>query len=187
MAGLQRYLADPPHLTVYLAMFSCECGLRPALEKLVPRLKVPRGTIRGWHVFWSDQLTSCHTLVYDLPRDSNPEIVAIQRQVVDRVAPLRDPEATRDRFATSWARLSAEEQRNVEEHGFPFAGANWHPHVTVASVAVEDWPAAWAALGGQSPAGSACFPYLSLYELREEVPALRERFILSQRSKERVA
>ena len=51
-----------------------------------------------------------------------------------------------------------------------FVGPQWHPHVTVASVRKEDWPAVERDLWPTPPAGACTFPVLHEYDLIDNKP-----------------
>ncbi len=156
--GGQLYLDDPPHVTLYLAVFPTGIDLAGCLEDACRRLAAPTARIDGWHVFEADPLTGNHTLVCDIAPECRPALGTIQQATAAVAAPLRDRSATRARYDGSWQRLSAEERRNIEAVGFPFVGPVWHPHVTVASIRPEAWEAVWPKLAGAPPDAVARFP-----------------------------
>jgi 2'-5' RNA ligase len=177
LAGKQRYLSDPPHLTLYLGAYGRGTDLAGPIGALCRRLATPTVTVGGWHVFEADQLTGDHTLVCDVTPATRFPLEQIQRDAVGVAAPLRDPNATRARYGPAWPRLSEAERANVVRFGFPFVGAAWHPHVTVASVRPEDWQKVWSELADTPPEAVVRFPTLAVYRLEEE-PVLVERFCL---------
>jgi len=176
VVGEQLYLGDPPHLTLYLGVFESDKDVTGPIRQLCHRLAAPAATIRGWHVFEADQLTGNHTLVCDVTPEGRQSLHDVQQAAVAAAAPLRDRSATRACYDKTWHRLSDEERSNVEQFGFPFVGAIWHPHVTVASVRPEDWDAAWGELAGTPPEAVVRFPFLSVYGSQEDEPCLIERF-----------
>ena len=48
----------------------------------------------------------------------------------------------------------------MERWGFPFLGAIWHPHVTIASIRPPDWGNVWPKLAADPPSGTVRFPSL---------------------------
>ena len=178
LAGEQLYLSDPPHLTLYLAVYGGGADLAGPIGALCRRVAVPTVTVRGWHVFQADQLTGNHTLVCDVTPDTRPPLEHIQPEAVNVAAPLRNPSATRACYDKSWHRLSEDQRANVERLGFPFVGPIWHPHVTVASVRPEDWEKVWSELAGTPPDAVVRFPALAIYGLKGAEPVLVERFAL---------
>lgn len=178
LVGDQLYLADPPHLTLYVADFPAQEDLVGPIGELCHGLAAPAVTIPGWHVFEADQLTGNQTLVCDVTPDTGAALRHVQHEAVAAVAPLRDQQASRARYDKSWPRLSPEEQASVERFGFPFVGSVWRPHVTVASVRPEDWRAVWSDLAGSPPEEAVRFPQLSLFALKEGRPSLIRRFLL---------
>src|SRR5262249_49161970 len=136
--------------------------------------------IVGWHVFRDDPLTGRHTLVCDVEGSSREALCKVQRRAREAAAPVRDPIASRERYQSSWSRLSQQERANVEAWGFPFLGSGWHPHVTIASIESSAWKRVWRALADDPPRTCACFPYLTLYAVSANRPMLLERFALEK-------
>jgi 2'-5' RNA ligase len=164
LVGEQPYLADPPHLTIYLAEFP---SVDAALE---PWAKITGGddfrlTLVGWHVFESDALTGNHTLVCEIAAADKARLRLLQREVVELLAPARDQAATRKRFAPRVQYLTAAQQQCVERFGFPYLADDWQPHLTIASIRPADWPAAWRVLEPQAPRGPFRCARLRLYRL----------------------
>lgn len=178
--GEQLYLGDPPHLTLYVGVFGSQTDVTGPIRQLCRHLAVPAVTIRGWHVFQADQLTGNHTLVCDVAPDAREVLYRVQEETVAAALPLCDRRAARACYDQSWHRLSDGERSNVERFGFPFVGAIWHPHITVASVRPEDWDAAWSELAGTPPDAVVRFPFLSVCRLDSEEPCLVERFALEE-------
>jgi len=176
--GEQRYLGDPPHLTLYVGVFGAGVDLHGPVGDACSCLAAPTVTIHGWHVFEADQLTGNYTVVCDVTPDSRPALQQMQREVIAAVAPLRDARAARACYDKSWHLLSDAERANVERVGFPFAGRVWHPHVTVASVRPEDWAQVWSELARTPPDAVVRFPQLAVYALDGNEPLLVERFAL---------
>jgi 2'-5' RNA ligase len=178
--GDQVYLDHPPHLTLYSACFPAGAELRPAAAAVAGRVTAPAVRIDGWHVFQHDRMTGAHTLVCNVSADGRPGLLAIQEPAVAALAPLRDVPASRARYDAAWDRLSDAERGSVEACGFAHVGDAWRPHVTVASIRPEDWPAAWLALAGDSPQADVHFPALALYAVEGGRPVLIERFLLRE-------
>jgi len=178
LAGEQRYLDHPPHLTLSMSVFRVEADVVAPLRRLSRGLAAPAVTIRGWHVFEADRLTGHHTLVCDVAPDGRGPLARVQREAIAAAAPRRDPLATRQCYDESWERFSADERANVEQFGFPFVGPIWHPHVTVASIRPDAWDAVWSELAATPPDARVRFPSLSIFGMRDEEPVLIERFAL---------
>ncbi len=170
LVGEQLYLADPPHLTIYLAVFPT---VEAALDRW--RLLTTDGLdlsieIVGWHVFDADALTGNHTLVCDLAPVDKACLRDVQKQVVERLAAARDPEATRQRYAPRLHLLSDAQRAAIALQGFPYLGDGWEPHFTIASIRPGDWPRVWNALANRPPRGSFRCPRIRLYKLVDGVP-----------------
>ena len=172
LAGPQTFLDDPPHLTLYLAVYAAEAPLEAATARLAAELAAVTAGLAGWHAFASDPLTGAHSLVCGLAPEAIPVLRVCQTRVVAARAPLRDPGATRARYATRWPHLDAVQQHNVETTGFPYTGPTWQPHVTIASIAPDAWPRAWEALRDDPPGGAVRFATLQHFRLAGATPVL---------------
>lgn len=178
LVGQQLYLDHPPHLTLYTAVFPSGVDLLGPVAVVADGLLAPRVVMSQWHVFQSDQLTGRHTLVCDVPAESQDPLRQIQRQVVEAIAPLRDQAACLRRYEEAWERLSSQEQESVRQFGFPFVGPGWRPHVTIASIRPDDWPRVEPLLAERPPGMTVRFGHLSTYLLDDAYPVLVERFAL---------
>ena len=176
--GAQLYLADPPHLTLYLAAFQGVASLARIARDAAASIHVPVASVCGWHVFHADPLSASHTLVCDIDSDQRRDLANCQHRICAAVSPLHDSESAVSRYASSWERLSESAKANVKQWGFPFVGPIWHPHITIASIRPADWDAIWPALENDPPSGTVRFPKLCLYALEEGRPLLLERFDL---------
>jgi hypothetical protein len=177
LVGPQPYLNDPPHVTLYAACFGDVASVRrelPAIAEASPAVSLE---MAGWDVFWSDKLTGNHTLVCKpAPFGAGP-LFALQERIVARLGPIRDVEQTRKRFEPVFAALDDGERLNVGCFGFPYVGANWSPHVTLASIEAARWSSLgpWQEL--ELPTGGVTFPSLGLFAMvpHGTSPILRAR------------
>jgi hypothetical protein len=176
LVGPQLYLDDPPHLTMYLAIFSKEHDLAAVAAALASGLRLPPLEMSGWHAFEADVLTDRNTLVCDLSPGSQVILRGAQCSAVAALAGLRDQVKTRARYEPSWRRLPETERANVESFGFPFVGPIWHPHISIASILRTDWEVVRSAFATVNPAGPFRLPWLALYRLEQEQPVLVGRW-----------
>lgn len=170
LVGDQLYLADPPHLTLYLAMF-------PSVETAISRWQILKTqnldiavNICGWRVFDADALTGNHTLVCDLAVEDKVQLRRVQWNVVRVLASVRDVQATEERFAPRIDSLTKAQIKAVALHGFPYLAGGWEPHFTIASIRPDDWPRVWQALADRPPRGVFHCPRMRLYKLVDGVP-----------------
>ncbi len=154
VAGEQVYLSDPPHLTVYLAMFPSADSALAVWPRIVARDDDLRIALTGWHVFESDALTGSHTVVCGIAADDKARLRTMQLEVLELLGPARDRAATQELFAPRSQYLTSHERACIERHGFPYIGDGWEPHFTIASFRPSDWPKVWAALEPTPPRGS---------------------------------
>ncbi len=170
LVGEQLFLDDPPHLTVYLSVFPSVAAVLDQWAQLPIKDVEQPVEITGWHVFHADALTGNHTLVCDLAAADKRRLRDAQQQVINQLAPVRDPVAARQRFALRSSALDEAQRAAVAEHGFPYVGAGWEPHFTIASIQPDMWPRVWRAFADRPPVGSFCCPRMRLYQLHDGVP-----------------
>ena len=170
VAGDQLYLDDPPHLTVYLAAYASSAAAVDLWRRFARTPAAIPIRLTGWHVFEADALTGNHTLVCDVAAEDKPLLRQLQCTVIEQLASARDLRATRERFAPRWRYLTADQQLCVERVGFPYVGAGWEPHFTIASVSVEAWDQVWREMKSQPPRGAFACRGLRLYQLVDNRP-----------------
>jgi 2'-5' RNA ligase len=183
LIGDQLYLQDPPHTTLYLAAFDQLDRLGNALFHLAANIESIPVTLAGWHVFSNDSLTGNHTLVCQCRDDSRQLAQAVQAAVIAGLAPLRNAAATEARYTSRWNCLTTEQKRSVLEFGFPFTGAAWHPHLTIASIRPSDFEIAYRDLKQKPPYTTGVAFSLKLYELIDGVPQAVMRAPLRSQAK----
>ncbi|MBA2479666.1 MAG: 2'-5' RNA ligase family protein [Planctomycetes bacterium] len=170
LSGRQKYLDDPPHITLYLAEFPDLQPVATAVAEVAAATVQPQLHFRGWHVFMADALVGGNTLVCDLEAADRAPLERIQAEVIQRLSPMRDRTTTRDALAHAWPSLTPARRLSSETTGFPFTGDDWHPHVTIASIRTDDWARSWAALEPQALRLSGHAPELVLYRLDDDLP-----------------
>ncbi len=179
LVGEQLYLADPPHMTAFLASFIDETHIAAALAQLSEQLPAVDFNIVGWHVFAADRLTGNHTLVLQLDEAAEQNLREVQRQLIEHLAPLRDVAASTARYGARWEALDEKQRASVTTYGFPFTASGWHPHFTVASIKPVDWPVVAADLLAEPPQTAGCCPTLTLYRLAGLEPQSIQQYALT--------
>ncbi len=166
LVGEQRYLEDPPHLTLYLAEFASAAVAQDAWQRIAPPKDGWKIKIVGWHVFVADALTGGHTLVCQIADDDKTRLRRLQAEAIGMLAPARDQAATLGRLAPRMQFLNDAQRASVQQCGFPYV-SDWEPHFTIASIRSEDWNRAWNALEPLSPQGTFSCAQLRLYALAD--------------------
>ena len=172
LVGTQLFLNDPPHLTVYLAAFLQEEPVLAAAADLAEELSAIEIRVVGWHVFTSDPLTGGNTLVFQFSEKSQSALRTFQQRLINEIAPLRDRSATMARYLRQFHKLSRERRDSIEECGFPFTGADWHPHYTVASIRPDNWPTVASQVLPKAPTINESCRALTVYRLEREEPVI---------------
>jgi 2'-5' RNA ligase len=170
LVGAQRYLDDPPHLTLFVGSFPDRLAVARRLAEQAASWRAPVAAAVGWHVFHDDPLTGGHTVVARLEPGALAPLRRLQGDALAAVAPLRDLDASRARYAGARDRLAPVRLESLDRHGFPFTGDDWQPHVSVASIATAAWSVAWPAIEAMAPRGAVRFPSLGWYALDGDRP-----------------
>lgn len=166
--GSQKYLQDPPHLTLQVGSFADMDKVEAILLRVAQALSVDSIHLNGWHVFRDDPLTGGHTVVTNISDEDQIKLRNIQSLVLEATRPLLNIEPCIQRYSASWEKLSPVQRASTEAWGFPFTGADWHPHVTVASISRDHWSFVWDTLEKLSPHGVFSFPKICLYQLDDK-------------------
>ncbi|QDU73667.1 hypothetical protein Pan97_06650 [Bremerella volcania] len=165
LVGNQIFLNEPPHMTAYLARFVAGTDLSQSVVRLAESIPAPTLRTTGWHVFDADPMTGNRTLVVNFDEPSQSLLRSIQEQIGSSLQGLYDPAATKQRYAEAWQHFAPEQRKAVETVGFPFWGAGWHPHFTIASISPLDWPTVADKLLPSPPSGEIVCPSLSQYRV----------------------
>lgn len=176
LVGSQLYLDDPPHTTAYLAAFPADFPVADVLRAAAVPAPPPVRTT-GWHSWLGDPLTGRNTLVCAIAPDDKPALRAVQRHVADALAPHRDVAATEARFAGRFDALTPQQREAVRAVGFPFVGDGWEPHVTIASILPEHWPAVIGDFESRPPTGTFRYARLEVFELHGVEPVSRGGYV----------
>jgi 2'-5' RNA ligase len=160
----------PPHLTIYAGAFAEEqrlerefCSLRQEISKVSIH-------IDGWQIFFNDPFTNGHTIATLLNLRSCETLRLIQKIVIGMLAPSRDITASVEIYKLCLNNLSSERQESVKSYGFPFTGADWIPHLTLASVQPTLFQRAMKEIADELPCGFFNLEKLALFSLNESAP-----------------
>lgn len=165
--GAQKFVTDPPHTTLFVGIFLRE-RLGSFMDELGAFAKSARtvnSTVRGWRVFESDPMTSGNTLVIEFADESQARFRETQATVLRLSKSSLDLTATRQSLQPRWGLLSDEQKASATRCGFPYTGAGWIPHVTVASFERKAWDTFGAKLRNHTPPPSAQFGAIDLFEI----------------------
>lgn len=178
LVGDQLYLSDPPHMTLYLAMYGDADQMIDSARKCAQQIAAPQFAVSGWHTFYGDPLTGRNTLVLDFSEADRRRLRQTQVEIVSALATNRDAVATLERFRSRWSSLSRGEQEACCRWGFPYVGDGWHPHLTIASIDPHDWHAIESTLLRETPKGVVRCRRLQVFQLVNNDPQLIESFEL---------
>ena len=170
IAGDQTYLSHPPHMTLYVSAFENRESAAQSCEKLIAKWQPPALEIVGWHYFQGDVLTGNTTLVCEISEQSRTSLRTYQQALIDEVSGHRSKETSANRYRPHFGNLSQDRQRAVEQFGFPFVGADWIPHLTIASIRPAQWESVWKELVNDPPRGQYHCEKLTIFELINDDP-----------------
>ncbi len=102
----------------------------------------------------------------------------MQTELVRRIAPLRNKQASEHRYRPHFQSLAPNRQQAVLDFGFPFIASDWIPHLTIASIEPKKWEAVWSAIKSDAPIGTFRFPKLTIYQLHYDFPGIWREFPL---------
>ncbi len=122
------YLNHPVHATLFL--FMGEKKLVPSyieLLRMICKQAIPfKVEYAGWQFFADDQITKANTVALGIA--ANPTLFQLQQFTATCFAQMRKAAIP---YANEWKDAFA---KSYEQYGYPFVGAHWQPHVTVASI-----------------------------------------------------
>jgi hypothetical protein len=125
------YLSHPPHMTVWAGEVGDAAGAAEALRASAEPLQEFRTSRCVPHVFYDDALGGGQTCAFaneltgDLARLQVAVCEGLRGHAVGYTDAQLPAALRRQPFLFSWCR-----------YGFPFVGAHWIPHMTIASVPI---------------------------------------------------
>ena len=130
LVGPQKYLNDPPHLTLYVGSFKYDNEMFTAINSEVAFSPMTI-ELNGWTTFFDDPVTGGHSLVIEVSEPSLLQLRKLQMRLVAVANRFRQP-GILERYADQ-SRYSAVMKASVNQFGFPFVGDIWRAHFTIAS------------------------------------------------------
>jgi hypothetical protein len=126
------YCSHPPHCTLIVGRYCKPQAWLGELRCAVGSIEAFDVHTHGYHVFYDDAIAGGgHTVVVRV--DLSPALLGLQQCVADLFSSKRNnPEGLSDCEIFPAGPL----RRSCERFGFPFVGAHWIPHFTIASMKV---------------------------------------------------
>ena len=127
----QKYLDDPPHLTLFHGYYNESPNRNDELEdflySLVPGLF--EYTVSKSEIFYDDILSGWNTFIYLL---DNPEkIQNIQKKLITKIPPEKPSNFNIDNLNPIY-------RKNLKKHNYPFVGKNYIPHFTISNMKINN-------------------------------------------------
>lgn len=128
-AGARTYLVDPPHATLLAGSYPDAARLEPLLAAISRAEPPVRLRTTGMMVFEHDtRAGGAHTVA--LRVEPTAQLSHLQRRIADALAGEQArasaPDAT-DMPDPRW-------RESMSRYGWPFVGAHWVPHLTIAAL-----------------------------------------------------
>lgn len=139
LVGDQAYLNDPPHMTAFLARFAEGIEFDETIAEVAGQFAPLKTELAGWHVLEADPWTGQRTLTIRVNEESQQALRNLQSKIVAAICEQRDREATLQHYSTVLANFTPLQRQSIEQIGFPFAGQDWLPQFTIASIRNTDW------------------------------------------------
>ena len=126
--GARVYLDDPPHTTLFAGTFADAGELEPLLAALCATMRPVTVRTTEMLVFRKDVRAGGGDTVV-LKIDPTPELFDLQRRVADALRSLA-------RLDVPGAEAMTDQRwrQSALRYGWPFVGAHWIPHVTIAAL-----------------------------------------------------
>lgn len=126
--GNQKFLLDPPHTTLYLALAEDLNEVEKRLEKIASEQNIINIEVMNtWQEFPKDELAGVGTsLALKLKEGNKTPIVNLQKRIIYSLNDLRKSEIHLRYKNTN---LPKELKENLEKYGFPFVGEVLIPHI----------------------------------------------------------
>ena len=127
----QKYLDDPPHLTLFHGYYNESPTRNDELEdflySLIPGLF--EYTVSKSEIFYDDILSGWNTFIYLL---DNPEkIQNIQKKLITKIPPEKPSNFNIDNLNPIY-------RKNLKKHNYPFVGKNYIPHFTISNMKINN-------------------------------------------------
>ena len=127
----QKYLDDPPHLTLFHGYYNESPNRNDKLEdflySLLPGLF--EYTVSKSEIFYDDILSGWNTFIYLL---DNPEkIQNIQKKLITKIPPEKPSNFNIDNLNPIY-------RKNLKKHNYPFVGKNYIPHFTISNMKINN-------------------------------------------------
>lgn len=169
IVGKQQYLADEPHLTLYILKTKKEI-VDAFMNEISRKIKKISLTVTNWIIFKNDQITGKQTLACTFAEQK--KLRALQKKVITGLNNYRTAPVI-SRYEKVKKTLGKKEQENLKHYGYPFVGEHWIAHVSIASFEKKAFDKIWKKMKEQCPKGAYESNNLKVYELDENTESLK--------------
>ncbi|EAQ77024.1 2'-5' RNA ligase family protein [Blastopirellula marina] len=165
LIGDQTYLDDPPHMTAYLARFPEGVEIDETIAEVAGQFAPLETELAGWHVLEADPWTGDRTLTIRVSQASQQALRDLQSKIAAAICEQRDREATLQHYAAVLENFTPLQRESIERSGFPYAGEDWNPQFTIASIRPADWKRVADTLLLQPPSGQSVCSSVTHYRI----------------------
>ena len=125
------YVDHPVHSTIFLFNSILQPEEASVIfQKIVKEKSAFEVVLNEWKIFHDDPITQKHTLTWGVKL--HPLFSALQISIAESI--ISNPIIPID-YPVSW---KGDYELSYKKLGFPFVGAHWIPHITIASVKSEE-------------------------------------------------
>ncbi len=126
----QKYLDDPPHLTLFHGYYNEPPNRNDGLEDFLYTLSAGlfEYNVSKSEIFYDDILRGWNTFIYLI---DNPEkIQNIQKKLITKIPPEKPSNFNIDNLNPIY-------RKNLKKHNYPFVGKNYIPHFTICNMKIN--------------------------------------------------
>ena len=163
LVGEQKYLSNPPNITLFPLTIRDIEKIIEVLEKIAMSTQKIHLKLEYFNIFYNDIRTGGNTITYPFSEESVEKLKQIQLRAIMAVNEFNEK-----RFLTKdseiYGKMSEIERKNTVEYGYPFIGKNWIPHITLASIEKNRFDETWSKLKESPIKGQFLIESINLYE-----------------------
>lgn len=130
--GNQKYLKDPPHVTLYVSLAENLKKVEEIIQDTILKQKpINFSVLNEYQEFKEDKFAGGGTSIALKFNDTaNKNIIDLQKKLITKLNPLRE-DKIHPRYTNSDLPITL--KNNINKYGFPFAGEIFIPHINFCS------------------------------------------------------
>jgi 2'-5' RNA ligase len=133
IVGEQKYLSEPPHLTLIVFTSKKIQEIIKVLKGISKTIKKFSINLSDFKIFYNDIQTKMNTITYSLSKQEEEYLKTIQSKIILGVNKFNTKDFLK-KESEIYSKMKKIEKENIKKYGFPFVGKNWIPHITIVSI-----------------------------------------------------